>query len=120
LSSYLISPFGSSSPPPPPPQQSSDCQKTHWASHKAICQHTQSQIASTKQPSAAYPDQDLAKQLRKFTSAHQSLLNWSGFQALQLKRVPANVRSHALLIELDFNAASSDPLRRLVVLLSSA
>jgi hypothetical protein len=93
--------------------QSADCQKSHWTSHKSICQHTQSQIAATRQPGAGLPDGDLAKQLRKFTSAHQNLLNWAGFQALQLKRVPANVRSHALLVELDFApAASSDPLRR--------
>lgn len=93
--------------------QSGDCQKAHWSAHKAICQHTASQIAATQQPGAGYPDDGLAKHLRKFTSAHQNLLNWAGFQALQLKRVPANVRSQALLVELDYrNSSSSDSLRR--------
>jgi hypothetical protein len=85
----------------------------HWLSHKAICQHTQSQIASTKQPGAGQSDENLAKHLRKFTSSHQNLLNWTGFQALQLKRSPAHVRTHALLIELDFaNSSSSDSLKQ--------
>lgn len=92
--------------------QSSECQRSHWAAHKSICQHTASQIAATKQPGAGYPDESLAKHLRKFTSAHQNLLNWAGFQALQLKRVPANVRSHALLIELNYRDSASDSLRR--------
>jgi len=52
----------------------------------------------------AYPDENLAKYLRKFTSTHSSLLGWAGFQALQLKRLPANIRQNALLIELTYNA----------------
>lgn len=55
--------------------------------------------------------EDIVKGLRKFTSAHSTLLGWAGFQALQLKRVPANVRQQALLIELSFRP-SSDSLRR--------
>ncbi|KAF8625231.1 hypothetical protein AX17_006897 [Amanita inopinata Kibby_2008] len=79
---------------------SQDCQKIHWATHKAICQHTQNQLSGAKQSvSAGYSDENLAKSLRKFTSAHSTLLGWAGFQALQLKRVPANVRQKALLIE---------------------
>jgi hypothetical protein len=75
--------------------------------------HTASQIAATKQPGAGYPEENLAKHLRKFTSAHQDLLNWTGFQALQLKRSPANVRTHSLLIELDFvNSSSPDSLHQ--------
>ncbi|KAH9051925.1 hypothetical protein EDB87DRAFT_628881 [Lactarius vividus] len=38
--------------------------------------------------------------LRRFTSQHATLLGWAGFQALQLKRVPSNVRQSALLVEL--------------------
>ena len=38
--------------------------------------------------------------LRRFTTQHHDLLRWAGFQALQLKRVPSNVRQSALLIEL--------------------
>jgi hypothetical protein len=49
-----------------------------------------------------YPDENVARNLRKFTSAHNALLGWAGFQALQLKRVPANVRQNALLIELNY------------------
>ncbi|TFK27860.1 hypothetical protein FA15DRAFT_719734 [Coprinopsis marcescibilis] len=81
---------------------SQDCQKTHWPSHKAICQHTAAQVskATTATP---YGGEELAKTLRKFTSAHTSLLGWAGFQALQLKRVPANVRQNALLLELSYH-----------------
>ncbi|CAA7271436.1 unnamed protein product [Cyclocybe aegerita] len=84
---------------------SQDCQKVHWPSHKAICQHTAMQV---KQATAAgahtgYADENLARCLRKFTSAHNALLGWAGFQALQLKRVPANVRQNALLIELSYH-----------------
>ncbi|KAF8880807.1 hypothetical protein CPB84DRAFT_1817306 [Gymnopilus junonius] len=66
---------------------SQDCQKMHWPSHKAICQHTAAQVKQT---------------LRKFTSTHSALLGWAGFQALQLKRVPANVRQNALLVDLSY------------------
>lgn len=53
--------------------------------------------------SAACPDENLVKHLRKFTSTHSDLLGWAGFQALQLKRLPANIRQNALLIELSYN-----------------
>ncbi|KDQ52767.1 hypothetical protein JAAARDRAFT_40046 [Jaapia argillacea MUCL 33604] len=89
---------------------SQECQKSHWSSHKAICQHTASQMSSAKQSSGGHSDENIAKNLRKFTSAHQSLLSWAGFQALQLKRLPANVRQQALLIELSHHN-TSDPLR---------
>ncbi|KAF8055547.1 hypothetical protein FPV67DRAFT_1484584 [Lyophyllum atratum] len=96
---------------------SQDCQKIHWPSHKPICQHTASQISSVKQQSAgaAYADENLAKGLRKFTSAHTSLLQWAGFQALQLKRIPANVRQSALLIELNYHGRHSESYRRFSV-----
>jgi hypothetical protein len=92
--------------------QSSECQRNNWAAHKAVCQHTASQIQATKQPGAGYPDESLAKHLRKFTSAHQNLLNWAGFQALQLKRVPANVRQYALIVDLNYHGSAADSLRR--------
>jgi len=58
-----------------------------------------------------YGDENLARYLRKFTSAHASLLQWSGFQALRLKRLPANVRQQALIVELDYRS-NEDSLRR--------
>ncbi|EEB92301.1 hypothetical protein MPER_09213, partial [Moniliophthora perniciosa FA553] len=78
---------------------SQECQKIHWRGHKPICQHTKSQPAKI---AAAYvsPDENVARNLRKFTSAHTTLLGWAGFQALQLKRVPSNIRQNALLVEL--------------------
>src|ERR1700722_13257497 len=60
-----------------------------------------------------YGEGNLAKYLRKFTSAHSQLLGWAGFQALRLKRVPANVRQQALLVELGYNDAQ-DALQRCV------
>lgn len=92
---------------------SQECQKMHWPSHKVICQHTASQISNAKHPvGAGAVDESLVKNLRKFVSAHSTLLGWAGFQALQLKRVPANVRQSALLVELDYRPSSSDSLRR--------
>ncbi|ESK85093.1 hypothetical protein Moror_3640 [Moniliophthora roreri MCA 2997] len=79
---------------------SQECQKIHWPGHKPICQHTKSQSAKFAADYAVSPDENVAKNLRKFTSAHASLLAWAGFQALQLRRVPSNIRQHALLIEL--------------------
>ncbi|KAI0052352.1 hypothetical protein FA95DRAFT_1386699 [Auriscalpium vulgare] len=95
---------------------SPECQKLNWPSHKAICQHTAAQVSAAKQQpiSAEYPDENLAKQLRRFTSLHAALLGWAGFQALQLKRLPANVRQNALLIELSYRP-TSDSHRQFVV-----
>lgn len=89
---------------------SQDCQKTHWASHKPICQHTTSSKQQVVDNGSV--DENLVKGLRKFTSMHANLLGWAGFQALQLKRVPANVRQSALLVELSYRPSSSDPNRR--------
>ncbi len=62
-----------------------------------------SQMAGAKQQAvSSFGDENLAKHLRNFTSVHTALLGWAGFQALQLKRVPANVRQNALLIELNY------------------
>ena len=59
-------------------------------------------------------DEALVKGLRKFVSAHSSLLSWAGFQALQLKRVPSNIRQNALLVELSYRPSAPDALRRSV------
>jgi len=80
---------------------SPECQKMHWSSHKAICQNIV-WLATTKQPvGSASLNESLTKDLRKFTLLHSTLLGWAGFQALQLKRMPANIRQQALLIELN-------------------
>lgn len=95
---------------------SPDCQKIHWPSHKPICQHTADQISSVKHSAGTgYADENLAKGLRKFTSAHTALLGWAGFQALQLKRIPANVRQNALLIELSYHPRHAESYRRFSV-----
>ncbi|KAH6880868.1 hypothetical protein BKA70DRAFT_1391220 [Coprinopsis sp. MPI-PUGE-AT-0042] len=78
---------------------SQKCQKAHWPSHKLVCQHIAQKASRASAPTSS-ADYDIAKSLRKFTSAHASLLGWAGFQALQLKQVPANIRKHALLVEL--------------------
>jgi len=95
---------------------STDCQKMHWPGHKQICQHTAAIVAASKQQavSAEYPDENLAKLLRRFASLHTALLGWAGFQALQLKRVPANIRQSALLVELSYRP-TSDPHRQFVI-----
>jgi hypothetical protein len=93
--------------------QNSECQKAHWMAHKTVCQHTAAQLAAAKEPGSHGSD-DLARQLRKFTSAHESLLNWAGFQALRLKAAPANVRQQAVLVELEYNPAAPDTLHRSV------
>ncbi|KAJ6543201.1 hypothetical protein DFH09DRAFT_1249383 [Mycena vulgaris] len=73
--------------------------KNALPSHKAICQ-PKSQVAAVNQPTAGSGYENVTKSLRKFTSAHTRLLGWAGFQALQLKRNPANVHQNALLVEL--------------------
>ncbi|KDR68154.1 hypothetical protein GALMADRAFT_28183, partial [Galerina marginata CBS 339.88] len=77
---------------------SQDCQKAHWPSHKSICQYTAQSVKKADEN----VDGDVAKNLRKFSSAHLSLLEWAGFQALQLKRIPANIRQNALLIKMSY------------------
>ncbi|KAF9063461.1 hypothetical protein BDP27DRAFT_1299661 [Rhodocollybia butyracea] len=76
---------------------SQECQKIHWPHHKPICQHTTAQVSSAINYSN---DENIAKNLRKFCSQHTSLLSWVGFQALQLRRLPSNIRQHALVIDL--------------------
>ena len=66
--------------------------------------------AAKQQPVGGHYDESVVKHLRKFTSAHQELLNWVVFQALQLKRVPANVRQQALIVELDYHPNAPDSL----------
>jgi hypothetical protein len=53
------------------------------------------QVAAVKEQliNADYPEEDISKLLRRFTSQHTSLLGWAGFQALQFKRV-ADVLTH--------------------------
>ncbi|KAF9493304.1 hypothetical protein BDN71DRAFT_1483524 [Pleurotus eryngii] len=90
---------------------SQDCQKAHWASHKVICQHTvaQQQPSSYSSHSSQYANDDYeetVKALRKYTSTHTALLGWAGFQALRLKKVPANIRHSVLVINLTRSSSS--------------
>ena len=64
-----------------------------------------------KQPTTPTVDENLFKGLRKFTSAHSDLLGWAGFQALQLKRNPSNIRHKALLVELSYRPGSDSSRR---------
>ena len=77
-------------------------------------------MAATKQQpltsGAEYPDENIARLLRRFTSQHATLLAWAGFQALRLKRMPSNVRQSALLVELAFRP-SGDAQRQYVLFL---
>ena len=68
--------------------------------------------SAKQQPAGGQYDENVVKHLRKFTSAHEELLNWVVFQALQLKRVPANVRQQALIVELDYHPNAPDSLHR--------
>ena len=65
-----------------------------------------------KQPSYGALDENLVKHLRKFVSSYNQLLAWAGFQALQLKRMPSNIRQNAFLIELSYRPTAPDSLRR--------
>lgn len=115
-------------------RQSRDCQKSHWKSHETVCKHNQAAMMggsygydSVPEPSAAplvartasdMPSAELAKHLRKFTSAHATLLGWAGFQALDLKRMPPNIRKWALMVDLSWRGGT-DPGRRFVNLTAS-
>jgi hypothetical protein len=54
------------------------------------------------QAQSQFGDEGMVRCLRKFASAHEVLLGWAGYQALHLKRVPANIRQCALVIELNY------------------
>jgi len=99
---------------------SPECQKKNWPQHKQLCQHTADQVAATKKHaislghSSDLPDEDLPKYLRKFTSIHADLIGWAVFQALQLKRIPSNIRQYALNVQLSYRS-TPDSARRFAV-----
>lgn len=63
--------------------------------------------------SSGASEEQLAKNLRKFVSGHQTLLSWAAFQALQLRRIPAHIRTMALHVDLEYRP-NADPARRCV------
>jgi len=46
------------------------------------------------------PAATTTKHRQEFASAHNALLTWVGYQALQIKRLPVNARQNAVLVEL--------------------
>ncbi|KAH8831378.1 hypothetical protein DL96DRAFT_1587581, partial [Flagelloscypha sp. PMI_526] len=79
---------------------SDECQRSHWADHKRICKHT----TMTKE---GVPDKAVVQSLRRFTTNHQTLLNWAGYQALRVKRHPENIRRYGLLVNLQLEESAA-------------
>ncbi|KAF8996898.1 hypothetical protein BDQ17DRAFT_1512961 [Cyathus striatus] len=73
---------------------SQECQKRNWPTHKSLCQHTTSQLHAFSNPSPAAGDENLTKNLRKFTT-------------LRVPLNPSAIRHHALLIELTSSPSKS-------------
>ncbi|KIY69354.1 hypothetical protein CYLTODRAFT_349672 [Cylindrobasidium torrendii FP15055 ss-10] len=85
---------------------STNCQKVHWPGHRAVCVHTTEAISSSPE--------HIVHGLRKFAESYNDLLGWVAFQALQLRRHPANIRQRAFLVELS-PRNHSDRARRFTI-----
>jgi len=54
-----------------------------------------------------YESPNIAKRLRTFCACHQTLIVWTAYQALSLRRQPGNLTEKCLLIELNYDAKAT-------------
>lgn len=88
---------------------SDKCQRHSWGTHRPMCQSNAREYAVAEHN--VYGDPRLAQRLGNFISKHEQLIQWAGMQALQVKRMPSNVRHKALLIVLDYQPHSKSVLQ---------
>ncbi|KXN87281.1 hypothetical protein AN958_09013 [Leucoagaricus sp. SymC.cos] len=80
-----------------------ECSKIKWPSHNALCKQIHEEMKKAeRQGQMTYGDPQLAMKLREFLSVHNQLLNWTGFQALEVRRNPSNIRYKVLCIDLEY------------------
>ena len=63
------------------------------------------------QLAGVHRDENIVKSLYTFASAHNALLTWVGYQALQIKRLPANARQNAVLVEVSHQSRPAESSR---------